>query len=133
MRLTVEHFWLTASVIACVMAGATIARGHDIYNNVRDPKGTLCCGGDPVTGDCEGLVDEFIKVQPDGSAVVFSKRYGAWIKIARDMITWMTIPGDNGVHQGHYCGKPRQPSVPTEDQPDPAYYTYCTFLSPGGV
>ena len=133
MKLTPETFWLVGATAATILAGASQARSHDIYDGVRDPRGTLCCGGDPVTGDCEGLVDEFIKVQSDGSALVFSKRYGAWIKVSKDIITWMTIPADKGVHAGHYCGKPRQAAVPTADQPDPAYQTYCVFLSPGGV
>ena len=133
MRLSPEAFWIAGATAAMVIAGTTKSYPHDIYNGVRDPRGVLCCGGDPVTGDCEGLVDEFIKVQSDGSAVLFSKRYGAWIKVSKEIITWMTIPADKGVHSGHYCGKPRTPSVPTADQIDPAFMTYCLFLSPGGV
>ena len=114
------------------------AAAHDVYNGVRSPSGQLCCGGDPVTGDCEGLIDEFIDIQRDGSAKIFSKRYGAWIKIAKDTIVWMTIEADKGVHQGHFCGVPRakagrQLEAPTADQPDPSFITYCVFLSPGGV
>lgn len=133
MRLDADDFLIAGATAVFLMLGATYARSHDIYDGVRDPRGVLCCGGDPVTGDCEGLADEFIKVQSDGSAVVFSKRYGAWIKIAKDTITWMTIPADKGVHAGHYCGVKRQASVPTPDQPDPFFTTYCVFLSPGGV
>jgi len=133
MRLDADDFLIAGATAVFLMLGATYARSHDIYDGVRDPRGVLCCGGDPVTGDCEGLADEFIKVQSDGSAVLFSKRYGAWIKVSKDIITWMTIDADKGVHQGHYCGKPRTPTVPTADQPDPAFQTYCVFLSPGGV
>jgi len=133
MRRDPETFWIIGSTAVFLMLGAQYARAHDIYDGVRSPTGQLCCGGDPVTGDCEGLVDEFIKIQRDGTAVVYSKRYGAWIKVAKETITWMTIPADKGVHAGHYCGKPRTPSVPTADQIDPAFMTYCLFLSPGGV
>lgn len=133
MKITEEHFWIAGATAVLFMVSATKAWPHDVYDGVRSPTGQLCCGGDPVTGDCEGLVDEFIKVQSDGSAVVFSKRYGAWIKIAKDTITLMTIPADKGVHAGHYCGVKRQASVPTPDQPDPFFTTYCVFLSPGGV
>ena len=133
MKLDAADFYIAGATAVFVMLGAQHAVGHDIYNGVRDPRGVLCCGGDPITGDCEGLADEFIKVQSDGSAVLFSKRYGAWIKVSRDIITWMTIPGDNGVNAGHYCGKPRAPTVPTADQPDPSFNTFCVFITPYGT
>ncbi len=120
-------------LVFLLLLSVTPAAAHDIYDGVRSPTGQLCCGGDPVTGDCEGLADEFIKIQPDGSAMLFSKRYGAWIKIAKDTIVWTTIPADKGVHAGHYCGVRRQAQVTTPDQPDPAFMTYCVFISPGGV
>lgn len=128
--------WLAFFV--AVLSAVAIAHAHDIYGGVRDSKGTLCCGGDPMTGDCEGLTDEQIKVLPDQSAVMISKRYGKAIRVAPGMIEWNTIAADKGVHQGHFCGVPRvklgrQHEAPTAEQPDPEFITYCAFISPGGV
>jgi hypothetical protein len=113
------------------------ARGHDIYGGVRDHRGVLCCGGDPVTGDCEALEAEQIQHRPDGSVRMFSRRWGAWITVAGGTVLPTAIPGDGGA-AGHYCGRPRgqvgQDGVaPTAEQPDAAFWTYCAFVAPGGV
>jgi hypothetical protein len=117
----------------------TPAFAHDIYGGVRDQNGVgqLCCGGDPVTGDCEGLADSQIQFLKSGGVVMFSKRYGRPVIVSKDKIEWNTIPGDKGVHAGHFCGVPREKigrtEAPTDDQPDPYMWTYCSFVSPGGV
>lgn len=59
-----------------LVAGAGAALGHDIYNGVREgmsAAGRLCCGGDPVTGDCEAVDYRMLR---NGDAVILSRRYG---------------------------------------------------------
>jgi len=131
---------LVLLLLAAVVALGLLVGGawaHDIYNGVRDHRGILCCGGDPVTGDCEKLEAEQIVMSRDGSARMFSKRYGAWITVGRDLILPTAIPGDGGA-AGHFCGMPRQKvgrmTEPlSDDQPDPKFVTYCAFVAPGGV
>jgi len=48
---------------ACTLASRAL--GHDIYQGVRSPAGQLCCGGDPVTGDCEGSYDFRVNARGD--------------------------------------------------------------------
>ena len=124
---------------ALVLVGAAVTKAvaHDIYNGVRDHRGTLCCGGDPVTGDCERLESEQIVMRRDGSARIFSKRYKAWIVVGADIILPAAVPGDAGA-AGHYCGVPREAAgrltdAPTADQPDAKFITRCTFVAPGGA
>lgn len=113
------------------------AMAHDIYRGVTDPRGQLCCGGDPVTGDCESLEAEQIQFRRDGTVRMFSKRYNAWITVSRDIVIPTAIPGDKGA-AGHYCGVPREKSLRGQEalsaeQPDPKFVTYCAFTAPGGV
>lgn len=125
---------IALAVLTCFMT--TIgANAHDIYTHLREggvPTGQLCCGGDPNTGDCEAVR---YQMNPDGSATFFSRRYGVSVLIGADKITWMAVPG--GEHsEAHWCGKSRQivSGAPIDDRnPDPAYWTYCAFIAPGGV
>lgn len=115
------------------VAYVTQAHAHDVYNQLRSATGQLCCGGDPVTGDCEGIVSPHENV--DGSATFFSKRYGASVLVAKDKITWLPVPGGED-YEAHWCGVPRAkvPLAPVnDDNPDPGFWTYCAFWAPGGV
>ena len=138
VMLSIAAILLAALVsLGLLVASAVGARAHDIYNGVRDHRGTLCCGGDPVTGDCERLEAEQIVQRRDGSVRIYSKRYSAWIVVGASIVLPTSIPGDEGA-AGHYCGLPREKAgrltAPVSaDQPDPKYFTRCTFLSPGGV
>lgn len=119
-----------ALCVACV----SVAYGHDIYMSVKR-NGIPCCGGDPVTGDCEALTDEQIKVNPDGSAEMYSKRYKRWIAVAGSVIEWNTVPGDKPEDAGHICAKPYAMTALGKDtsQIDPDYFVFCAFVKPGGV
>lgn len=124
-------------VMLCVAAGlfrlmGTPAAAHDVFNNLRSPTGQLCCGGDPVTGDCEALGPDDYRVGPSG-VVIHSKRYGTTVEIGPDKIVWQGVPGSDA--PVHWCGVPRTKTLvptPTPDNPDPTYYTFCAFISPGG-
>lgn len=120
---------------------ASAASAHDIYSKLLAPNGSLCCGGDPVTGDCEGLSADQIE-WGDGSVTITSKRYGGLrVLVPMSEIQWARVPGDGGVWSGHWCGKPReglQDENPRKRQvdaanPDPVTWTYCTFIAPGDV
>lgn len=132
---------LIIALIAAALIGLEItlvyigAYAHDVYQGVYSPSGRLCCGGDPVTGDCEGLADDDIHFNADGSVVMRTHRYGGAVIVPKSEIIWMAIPADKGVHAGHWCGKPRvQAAYPiTESDPDPQYHTFCAWISPGGV
>lgn len=112
------------------------AYAHDIYNRLYEkgePNGHLCCGGDPRTGDCEGIAD--YEVLPNGDAIFQSRRYGKSVHIGKDKIGWMAIAGGEA-YEAHWCGVPRTkvylaPIQP--DNPDQEYWTYCAFIAPGGV
>lgn len=110
------------------------AQAHDIYSGALSKSGMLCCGGDPIKGDCEPLEEDQIRMRADGDAMMFSKRYRAWVQVSKDMIQYQDIPADNLKHAGHFCGRPKQSwDLTNPAQPDPSYQTYCAFLTPGGA
>lgn len=125
-----------ASVFTVILLGligsTSKAKAHDIYTNLRAPGvGQLCCGGDPVTGDCEA-VDDY-EVHIDGSVSLSSRRYGARVLVDAGKVTWLPVPGGED-HPVHWCGKPRGSyAYDGSDQIDPAYWTFCLFVTPGGV
>ena len=107
---------------------------HDVYTRLRSTSGQLCCGGDPLTGDCEAIGTRYT-LEPSGDAVFMSSRYQARVRIGRDKITWLPVPGGED-SEAHWCGVPRtQVSLApvTHENPDPAFWTYCAFITPGGV
>ena len=96
--------WMLAAV---ALGAIQDAKAHDIYGTLRDdltPTGRLCCGGDPVTGDCEGVVD--YQVSADGTVSFFSRRYGMPVSVAKERVTWASVPGGEA-YPAHFCGKPR--------------------------
>jgi len=121
---------LAAGAMALLM-GLSAAHGHDIYKGVYGSSGRLCCGGDPVTGDCEALAPEQITELPD--AFVFqSRRYNSTVLVPKSKIEYRAIPGEIPGTAGHWCGVPRI-ADPTPEQPDPAHLTYCAFVNPGST
>lgn len=135
-----------AAAFVRMMSGP--AYSHDIWKNAKEynkPTGFPCCGGDPDTGDCEGLTADQVWDQPDGSVRIYSGRYKAYITIPASRVL-PDLPrytsGDNAGQaldplvqfEAHYCGKPRGPLKPvTEEDPDPAYTTFCFFRNAGGM
>ena len=114
---------------------------HDIYSDLREDgsndsgdTGQLCCTGDPKTGDCEAVSE--VKVNSDGSAVLFSNRYGRNVLVAPRKVTWITIKGGEE-SPAHLCGVLRfsmSSQRPTNTlQIDPDVFVYCAFIKPGGV
>jgi hypothetical protein len=143
-----RSFAILGLAAAFMRLGVVPAHPHDIWTEAREynrPFGFPCCGGGAVSGDCEGLSEDQIWDQPDGSVIIFSSRYQARIHIPADRI--MTdlprytsgeqkdAPLDPLVqYAAHYCGKPRPTgSVPDARDPDPAYITYCFFRNGGGM
>jgi hypothetical protein len=120
---------LSAALILIVVA--TPAAAHDVYTHLMSPSGRLCCGGDPVTGDCESVS---YRMRPTGDVEVQSRRYNASVLVARQKITWSAVPGSPD--EAHWCGKPRSAflhDMPAEtDDPDPNFHTFCAFIAPGG-
>lgn len=130
-----------AAFLALALSPGPGAHAHDIYTGLRTGQGTPCCGGDPVTGDCEALDEGQFTVRADGSLLVRSHRYAATVQVAAEKVTWLPLPPglDGKVHPAHWCGVPRAalqarypvPVVPYN--PDPAFWTYCAFVAPGGA
>lgn len=120
-------------LMACLFI-ATGALAHDIYNGVYGRGGNLCCGGDPVTGDCEALASDQVH-ERNGSVVIDSKRYGHPVLVPQNRIVWGGLPGEVPGTAGHWCGKPRAEtdSEVDDNQPDPSFRTFCAFIAPGGV
>ena len=104
------------------------AWGHSIYTDLhefRDPQGQRCCGDT----DCE-VVD--YRMQPNGDAIIFSRRHKASVKIAAKKIGWMEVPGGEAF-EAHWCGFKRESLDLNMMQADPHFHTYCMFIRPGGV
>lgn len=122
---------LIAAAVLC--ASVSVSQGHDIFNGLySDKHGRSCCGGDPQTGDCEQISFEDVYVRPDGSATVYSHRYGRSVELSRNIIEWKALPGQSANTQAAWCGKPRAETKPDEIQADPWFDTYCAFITPGG-
>lgn len=103
------------------------ASPHDIYTGLqRDgsrASSSPCCGD----SDCEPVT---YTPHVDGSVTIYSPRWKASVLVAASKITWIAIDDK----EAHWCGaKKTYLSAAADDQPDPTYYTYCTFISPGGV
>jgi hypothetical protein len=125
-----EHELMTAWVIIFLvviiilgLGAITKAWAHDVYTQLRSPAGQLCCGGDPVTGDCEGIVNPVQR--EDGSALFYSKRYSHTVQIAAQKIVWMPVPGGED-YEAHWCGVPRYKvylAPINADNPDQDFWT----------
>lgn len=145
--LTIGLFFIVTSGL---LYFTSPAYPHDVYKGLqkdgsRDPNGSYspCCGGDPVTGDCEALDEHQYQVLNNGDVVFSSKRYSAKVTVPRDKVVWLPVDDK----PAHWCGKPRanmstgyspgssgvSTMSPTAEQPDPVYWTYCAFVAPGGV
>lgn len=131
-----------AAVLAIAAHSAVLPAGaHDIYTNLYSGGapgiGQWCCSGDAVTGDCEAVGSNY-RIEPNGDAVILSRRYSRQVRIGREKITWLPVTGGE-TSEAHWCGKPRPalsatPAPPVnEEQPDPDTWTYCAFITPGGV
>lgn len=121
---------------------------HDIWTDAKERNqvtGYPCCGGDPATGDCEGLTDDQVWEQPDGSVEIYSPRYKARIQIPASRIMQDLPRYTSGPNAGaaldpltqftaHFCGKPRNIAAypVTPDDPDPRFHLYCFFKNGGG-
>ena len=124
------------------------AESHDIWTKAREynkPAGFPCCGGDPLTGDCEGLTADQVWDQPNGDVRIYSGRYKAYITIPASRVMPdlpRYVDGENKgqsldplvQYEAHWCGKPRGTAYQdvTPDNSDPAYWTYCFFRNSGG-
>lgn len=119
-----------------LLAGVRAAYPHDVYTGLRGNQGQLCCGGDPVTGDCEPLQWEQVAIHQDGTVTIQSKRYTGSVTVAAEKITWLPVAaGPDGIqYPGHWCGVRNTMTSRVEfpDQIDRAFWTYCLFLAPGG-
>lgn len=128
--------------------GPVHVQAHDIWTEAKEfnrPAGFPCCGGGAVSGDCEGLSEDLVFDQPDGSVDIFSPRYQARIhipasRIMTDLPRYTTGEQKNQPldplvqYAAHYCGVKRSPYVPvTADDPDPDYHLYCFFRNGGGM
>lgn len=122
-----------------VLSVARVAEAHDVFRQERmlnrqtlQPTGPSCCGGEPDTGDCEHLAPEQIKIHNDGSMTIYSKRYNAWVEVARDIIQTKRITGAPEWAAGAWCGVHYSVQI-DQLQADPNFNTYCAMLSPGDV
>jgi hypothetical protein len=121
----------TLLAAALALALVQVAGAHDIYRDLREgysATGPLCCGGDPVTGDCEGIWHDAYHITPAGDLVLWSNRYKVYVRVPANQVVYLHIP-DPKNHPVHWCGKPLgDPHDPNTD-----WKTFCAFVSPGGV
>lgn len=130
--------FLFCSLIISGWYGSAFA--HDVFLSERQlnqstlqATGPSCCGGQPNTGDCEHLAPDQMRIHPDGSMSIYSKRYNAWVEIARNIIQTKRIAGAPDWAAGAWCGVPYPPDTGDPFQADGKYRTYCAMLSPGDV
>jgi hypothetical protein len=123
------------------LSGYQPSIAHDIYEGLKEDgsiqsgnSAQVCCSGDPVTGDCEAISE--VRVNPDGSAVLYSNRYRRRVIVASEKVTWMAVKGGEE-SPAHLCGVLRftmSSEKPTNAlQIDPDVFVYCAFVKPGGV
>lgn len=133
-------FAIIGLAAAFMRLGVMPVQAHDIFTNLYSGGapgvGQWCCSGDAVNGDCETIGDAY-RITPNGDAIIHSSRYDRDVRVARDKITWLPVPGTDS--PASWCGKPRTTFTNTErmetttEQPDQDTITYCLFIAPGGV
>jgi len=102
------------SVVLCVTVGPS-AKSHDIYSHLVDPLGGDCCG----EHDCRAVP---YRITALGVQMFVFER---WINIPESIITYMSIPGDDGrTGGGHWCG------AVTDLADEPTLFTRCAILPP---
>ena len=118
--------WAIAALLALACAPAPAA-AHDVYHGLLNPyTGQLCCGGDPETGDCEGIPERYFMIRPTGDALLYSKRYGVWVLVPREKVMEKHVQdADGNVH--HWCGKPAITGNVNGEM-----ITICLFVPPSG-
>jgi hypothetical protein len=116
-----------ALALACLWAPA---KAHDIYHGLREghrPTGPLCCGGDPITGDCESFKpDEFAQTRR-GDLIFMSRRYGVMVRVPAERVVDLPVPNTEGF-TAHWCGKP----LGDKNDPMTEWRTFCAFVDGGG-
>ena len=119
------------------IGGGDVA-AHDIYSGVHGKTGQLCCGGDPVTGDCAPTQWAL----RDGRYFLRS-REGHWIEIPAERIDFLPVPGDEKYdeipHLAHLCYREARETDSAlngerlfsgEGQ---TIFLYCAFIKPGSL
>lgn len=124
-----------------ILSASAAAWPHDIYTDEPklSPQGGTCCGGDPVGGDCEPLLAEDVALDPSGGMSIVSRRWHAVIRVGPATIQHRALAGSDPRAVGHWCGKTRTDAGWSKDppeplmQPDPRFWTFCAWLTPGDV
>lgn len=117
-------------MIGAIVLPLLVLPVHDIYSGIHGKNGQLCCGGD----DCAATV-----YREKGSKYEFLTRESEWVEIPQDRITFLPIPGDEGVevsHHAHLCYR----KVTEGDRyglgRDNVFgniFLYCAFIDPGSI
>ena len=141
--MRVLHYVLAALML---MGLGGHACAHDIYSHVFGKGGQLCCGGDPVTGDCAPVI-----AQIEGDYVVYFIHPGrirqsykempdVRVRVPISFVTFLPIAGQEqqedvpmpgpGQAIGHFCGRP---ATFTAANVFDGWLVYCAFLDPGAT
>lgn len=119
-------FMLGAIQMGCLdRAGA-----HDIYTDLRDKQGMLCCGGQ----DCQAT-----SYRETNNHYEFLTRESKWVAIPEERIQFLPIPGDkpsNNSHLAHLCYREATDfdrQGPNAGSVFDYIFLYCAFIPPGSI
>lgn len=109
---------------------------HEIYSNLRNKNGMLCCGGN----DCARTI-----YRENGRKFQFLTRKQEWLEIPNDRIQFLPVPGDQPIanedHVAHLCYRDATEydmNLPTGGnvfigENGNRFYLYCAFIPPGSI
>jgi hypothetical protein len=119
LEVVMRQRWLP---VICATFGAIWSApilAHDIYSNVLDKYGALCCN----QADCRPA---HFRVMPQGLKMLI---HTTWITVPTDLIQYRSLLGDDGeTAGGHWCGTTDWDLGSRGE--DPALRTFCAILPP---
>ena len=121
------------AILIAFAAGTKQAHSHDIYTGVHGKDNQLCCGGDPVTGDCRETTYRMSK-----GHYLFMKRDGTEVDVPESMITFLPVPGEDTskTNGAHLCYRQKMDTDVLSQRSDHIIgdiFLYCAFINPGSI
>ena len=133
--LVLAYLVVAGALIAFMLRADAHAPYDGFYSGRAPGLGRWCCNGnlEGTAGDCSPAD---YTMNRDGSAFFRPRQHpGKAILVPAHRILWMRLPDpEASKFEAHWCGVPRAEGVlPTDDDPDPAFVTFCAAIAPGGV
>jgi hypothetical protein len=123
---------------------ASGASGHDIYNNLDNPRTQgPCCNSkivNPLKGDCRPTLAKY-----HGNVVSYWVDEKWWIDVPSSQVIFMNLPGEEGqVHPynikppeegmvwAHFCGRQYSTGIYSPHTME-GWNVFCAFYPPSGT